>query len=446
MASPLHCLLLLLSAICILTAPTSATSRKSLNHDHKKDQISLRIPLTRIDSGKNFTKAEHIKRAVERGMRKFQRHTTLATGASYDAQTPLRSGGGEFLMDITFGTPPMTYQEVMDTGSDLIWTQCQPCQKCYNQPFQIFDPDSSSTFSVVSCSSQYCQDLPSSTCDYNSNGCDYQYGYGDSSSIHSSSIQGYLGSDTITLDSASFPNIVFGCSNNNHGTFEQTGAAGIVGTGNSPLSLPTQLQVSEFTYCLTSVDSSATSTYYLGPAADAPSGTKMTTPLALSSQEVYYFINCVGMSVGGQEVGSADDFAPNGDGNGGMIIDSGTTFTNIPSNVMQNLQNVIPQITGLSMADSDYGLPLCLQLNDYDYGSNSNTNLPDMVIHLQGMDLNLSGENVWTYPTQGIACLAMTALSGLPLSILGNVQQQNYWIRYDLANEVLEFTQTTCGQ
>lgn len=63
----------------------------------------------------------------------------------------------------------------MDTGSDLIWTQCKPCLRCFSQPTPVFDLKKSSSYSNVSCSNKLCEALPISRCN---DGCEYLYVYG----------------------------------------------------------------------------------------------------------------------------------------------------------------------------------------------------------------------------------------------------------------------------
>ncbi|KAK6243643.1 hypothetical protein QUC31_010052 [Theobroma cacao] len=52
----------------------------------------------------------------------------------------------EYLMNISIGTPPFEILAITDTGSDLTWTQCEPCPECYKQDAPLFNPKSSSTY------------------------------------------------------------------------------------------------------------------------------------------------------------------------------------------------------------------------------------------------------------------------------------------------------------
>ncbi|GAB2215351.1 hypothetical protein Droror1_Dr00019734 [Drosera rotundifolia] len=96
----------------------------------------------------------------------------------------------------------------MDTGSDLIWTQCSPCIWCYNKPTPTFNPADSSSFSRLSCSNELCQVVPNSFCLFD---CFYSYSYADGGFT-----DGYLANETFTSgvgsgNATSVPNIGFGC-------------------------------------------------------------------------------------------------------------------------------------------------------------------------------------------------------------------------------------------
>ncbi|PRQ52480.1 putative nepenthesin [Rosa chinensis] len=49
---------------------------------------------------------------------------------------PTDSGDG-FNMKFSLGTPPLDIYAAADTGSDLVWTQCQPCQACYETKYAL---------------------------------------------------------------------------------------------------------------------------------------------------------------------------------------------------------------------------------------------------------------------------------------------------------------------
>lgn len=86
-----------------------------------------------------------------------------------DATTiPAKDGSvvatGDYVVTVGIGTPKKDLSLVFDTGSDLTWTQCEPCLRfCYQQKEPIYDPSASRTYANVSCSSAICDSLESGT-------------------------------------------------------------------------------------------------------------------------------------------------------------------------------------------------------------------------------------------------------------------------------------------
>ncbi|CAI0432917.1 unnamed protein product [Linum tenue] len=113
-----------------------------------------------------------------------------------DPDAQLTANNGEYLVNISLGTPPFPIVAIADTGSDIIWTQCKPCTDCYKQDAPLFDPKSSSSYRTVSCSSNACNSLQSegSSCSSDGSVCEYQVSYGDQSHT-----QGDVAGTTLTL-------------------------------------------------------------------------------------------------------------------------------------------------------------------------------------------------------------------------------------------------------
>lgn len=355
-------------------------------------------------------------------------------------EAPIHAGNGEYLMELAIGTPPVSYPAVLDTGSDLIWTQCKPCTRCYKQPTPIFDPKKSSSFSKVSCGSSLCSALPSSTC---SDGCEYVYSYGDYSMT-----QGVLATETFTFgkskNKVSVHNIGFGCGEDNEGDgFEQ--ASGLVGLGRGPLSLVSQLKKPRFSYCLTPMDDTKESILLLGSLGKVKDAKEVvTTPLLKNPlQPSFYYLSLEGISVGDTRLSiEKSTFEVGDDGNGGVIIDSGTTITYIEQKAFEALKKEFISQTKLPLdKTSSTGLDLCFSLPS----GSTQVEIPKIVFHFKGGDLELPAENYMIGDSNlGVACLAMGASSGM--SIFGNVQQQNILVNHDLEKETISFVPTSCDQ
>ena len=73
-------------------------------------------------------------------------------------------GSGNYIVTVGLGTPKKYLSLIFDTGSDITWTQCQPCAiSCYKQQEPIFSPSLSSSYSNISCTSTVCNSLNSAT-------------------------------------------------------------------------------------------------------------------------------------------------------------------------------------------------------------------------------------------------------------------------------------------
>ncbi|PPS13672.1 hypothetical protein GOBAR_AA06875 [Gossypium barbadense] len=375
----------------------------------------FRVMLKHVDSGKNLTKWEQIQRGIKRGQRRLQRLSVMfstAISSSSVVKAPVAAGNGEFLMYLSIGTPPKSYSAVMDTGSDLVWTQCKPCSQCFKQSTPIFNPKLSSTFSKLSCSSHICVALPKPTC---GDRCEYVYSYGDYSST-----QGVMATETFTFGKVSVPNIGFGCGEENDGEGFSQGA-GLVGLGRGPLSLVSQLKE---------------------PNVNRTFGAIKTTPLIHNAlQPSFYYLSLQGITVGRTRLPfNESTFTFQDDGSGGLIIDSGTTITYLEESVFNVLSERFIKQMKLPVDNSgSTGLELCFILPS----DTSKVKVPKLIFHFDGADLDLPGENyVIADSNMGLICLAMGRSNGI--SILGNIQQQNILVLHDLKKKTLSFVQTQC--
>ncbi|XP_008777368.2 aspartic proteinase nepenthesin-2 [Phoenix dactylifera] len=400
----------------------------------------LRVDLIHVDSKGNYSKLELLQRAALRSNHRMARliaKTTKAVDSGSKVQAPVHAGNGEFLMDLAIGTPSLPFPAILDTGSDLIWTQCKPCTDCFEQPTPLFDPLRSSTFSRIPCSSDLCQALPTSTC---KSDCNYLYSYGDSSST-----QGVLASETFAFGSTAVSDIAFGCGDANQGAGFSQGS-GLVGLGRGPLSLISQLGLGKFSYCLTSLDESKKSPLLFGSLADLGGGAEKVQSIPLvknPSQPSFYYLTLKGITVGSINLQiPSSTFELQDDGTGGLIIDSGTSITYLELAGYKMVRKAFLSQMQLPVADgTDISLDLCFSLPS----DSSTVEVPKLKFHFDGADLDLPADNYMIVDSStGLLCLTVMPSHGM--SILGNFQQQNMQILYDLENEKLSFIPTQCDQ
>jgi hypothetical protein len=424
----------------------------------------VRVGLTRIHSEPGVTASQFVRDALRRDMHRrarFGRELASSSSSSSPAGTvsaPTRKdlpNGGEYIMTLAIGTPPQSYPAIADTGSDLVWTQCAPCgERCFKQPSPLYNPSSSPTFRVLPCSSALnlcaaearlagATPPPGCACRYNQT-----YGTGWTS--------GLQGSETFTFgsspaDQVRVPGIAFGCSNAS--SDDWNGSAGLVGLGRGGLSLVSQLAAGMFSYCLTPFqDTKSKSTLLLGPAAAAAAlnGTGVrSTPFVPSPSKppmsTYYYLNLTGISVGAAALPIPPGaFALRADGTGGLIIDSGTTITSLVDAAYKRVRAAVRSLVKLPVTDGSNatGLDLCFALPS---SSAPPATLPSMTLHFGGgADMVLPVEN-YMILDGGMWCLAMRSQTDGELSTLGNYQQQNLHILYDVQKETLSFAPAKCS-
>ncbi|KAI3453928.1 hypothetical protein Pfo_010591 [Paulownia fortunei] len=429
----------LISPVCLISW-IEATEK---NGGITVDLIHRDSPLSPSYNPSN-TRFERLKNAFDRS---FSRKSSLmltslrSTSRSPETiQATLTPIGGEYLMKIHIGTPPVEQLGIADTGSDLTWTQCKPCTQCYKQKSPLFDPRKTKTYRKVSCESPQCSAVGSSGCD-SRNGCQYQVSYGDSSySI------GDLAVETFTFDATaeenvSFPKVVFGCGYQNDGTFSETGS-GIIGLGGGSLSIINQLDKSiggKFSYCLTYLDSNVSSKISFGSNAIVTGPNVVSTPLVKKEPDTFYYLTLEGISVGRQRLEYKSNAKKLAD-EGNIIIDSGTTLTFLPSEFYEGLESTLERaIKGNRASGSQGGFKLCYRLpSDGEFSS------PPIIAHFTGADVVLPPGSTFLEVEKGVVCL--TLVPSDDLAIFGNLHQINSHIAYDLVNQEVNFLPTDCAK
>ncbi|KAF8091372.1 hypothetical protein N665_0447s0030 [Sinapis alba] len=384
----------------------------------------------------------------------FLRSISRSRRFSHQLQTDLQSGligaGGEFFMSITIGTPPTNLLAIADTGSDLTWVQCKPCQQCYKENGPIFDKKKSSTYKNELCNSRNCNSLSTNErgCDESQNVCKYRYSYGDQSFT-----RGDVATETISIDSASgspvsFPGTVFGCGYNNGGTFDETGS-GIIGLGGGKLSLVSQLGSSiskRFSYCLShkSFTTNGTSVINLGTNS-VTSGTSkysnvLSTPLVDKEPQTYYYLTLEAISVGKTKIPYTGSYGTSSaTTKGNIIIDSGTTLTLLDSGFYDRFGAAVEEsVTGANRVSDPQGL-----LSHCFKSGNAEIGLPEITIHFAGADVRLSPLNAFVKVSEDMVCMSMIPTT--EVAIYGNFAQMDFLVGYDLETRTVSFQRMDCS-
>lgn len=238
-------------------------------------------------------------------------------------------------------------------------------------------------------------------------------------------------------------NIALGCGHDNEGLF--VGAAGLLGLGRGKLSFPNQAGRrfgNKFSYCL--VDRSASSkpsSVVFGES--AVSRTAVFTPLLTNPKlDTFYYLGLTGMSVGGVKVKGISEslFKLDNTGNGGVIIDSGTSVTRLTRPAYVALRDAFRAGARDLKRAADFSLfDTC-----FDLSGKTVVKVPTVVMHFAGADVSLPASNyLIPVDSKGSFCFAFAGtMSGL--SIIGNIQQQGFRVVYDLAGSRIGFAPRGC--
>ncbi|CAL1385210.1 unnamed protein product [Linum trigynum] len=335
-------------------------------------------------------------------------------------------GGANYFVTVGIGTPAQQQSLIFDTGSDLTWTQCQPCvRSCYKQQEKIFDPSSSASYRNVSCSSASCSALASATSikpGCSSSTCVYGIQYGDSSySV------GFYGTEKITLTTSTggvFNNFFFGCGQNNQGLFR--GTAGLLGLGRDKVSFVSQTARKyrkRFSYCLPSTSSDIGFLTFGG--ASTTKSVKFTPLSASSAGTSFYGLDITAISVGGQKLPiSATVFST-----AGGIIDSGAVISRLPPAAYSALRSAFRQ----QMSSYPLGKPRSILDTCYDFSSYDVVSVPVISFFFAGgAEVEIGAVGILYGFSISQVCLAFKGNDDASdVAVFGNVQQRTMEVVYD---------------
>ncbi|OMO98219.1 Peptidase A1 [Corchorus capsularis] len=343
-------------------------------------------------------------------------------------------GSGEYFVRIGVGSPPRNQYMVIDSGSDIVWVQCQPCSQCYRQSDPVFDPAASASYSGVSCGSSVCDQIENSGC--HAGRCRYEVMYGDGSYT-----KGTMALETLTFGRTVIKNVAIGCGHVNRGMF--IGAAGLLGIGGGYMSLVGQLggqTGGAFSYCLVSRGTDASGSLVFGRGA-MPVGASWVPLLRNPRAPSFYYVGLSGLGVGGIRVPISEDiFRLTELGYGGVVMDTGTAVTRFPASAYSAFRDAfiaqtgnLPRASGVSIFDTCYNLSGFVSVR-----------VPTVSFYFSGGPILTLPARNFLIPVDdvGTFCFAF-ASSASGLSIIGNIQQEGIQISFD-SNGYVGFGPNVC--
>ncbi|KAK6144307.1 hypothetical protein DH2020_021127 [Rehmannia glutinosa] len=400
---------------------------------------------------------------------------------------------GLYFTRVKLGNPPKEFYVQIDTGSDVLWVSCNPCSGCPTSSglqiqLEFFDPSSSSTASLISCSDQRCA-LGAQTSDSlcsSQNRCGYTFQYGDGSGT-----SGIYLSDSIYLDSVvgnsltsnSSAPVVFGCSTSQTGDLTKPDRAvdGIFGFGQQGLSVISQLSSqgivpNSFSHCLRGGNGGG-GILVLGQIVEP---NIVYTPLVPSQycacvmyfvcgnskncqnfvisvnhrqpwsdssfrfHRPHYNVNLQSIAVNGQTLPIESSVFTTSD-NRGTIIDSGTTLAYLAEEAYDPFVNAILQSVSQSVR------PIFTKGNQcYLTTSSVSEIFPPVSLNFAGgasmvlrpedyllQQNSIGGAAVW--------CIGIQKLQGQGITILGDLVLKDKVVVYDLAGQRIGWANYDCS-
>ncbi|MFS7959506.1 putative nepenthesin [Helianthus anomalus] len=416
---------------------------------------------------------------------------------TFDMLEPLKEVRDGYIISLNLGSPPQVIQVYMDTGSDLTWVPCGNlsfnCIDCQDYTIHSsmsrYSPLQSSSCVRDTCASQFCIDVHSSDNPYdpcNIAGCSlstlmkgicsrpcpsFVYTYGEGI------VSGTLTRDTLRVHGTTdrdvtreVSNFGFGCVGSSYRE-----PIGIAGFGKGSLSLPSQLGFIQkgFSHCFLPFkfadNPNVSSPLVVGDLAISSKEHMQFTPMLTNPMYPnYYYIGLVGISLGTAS-GSLIQVSTNLrdfdiSGNGGMLIDSGTTYTHLPqpfySQLLSELESVInhPRATEV---EARTGFDLCFRVPCINNITNGlalmdidDHLLPSITFHfMNNVSLVLPQGN--SFYAMGaprnstvVKCLLFQSMDDEedgPAGVFGSFQQQNVEVVYDMENQRIGFQTMDCA-
>ncbi|XP_015081191.1 aspartyl protease family protein 2-like [Solanum pennellii] len=353
---------------------------------------------------------------------------------------------GEYVATFLIGTQMIKNYLLIDTGSDLVWWQCGPCVACYKQDQPLYDSTASKTFRIIGCDkySLRCRTVdPAFQCNQENFECRYDLVYGDHVQT-----KGFIADDLITfnLDDHRTIRITFGCSKDQTGEKNFSAfSAGILGLGrgDGQYSLPSQFGGHIMSMCLPTFNSGKPSILSF----HTSKWPRATSAKLLFNYRypIFYYVNIYKVFVNDREVPVSPSWWKfTSDMNGGMIVDTGTTFTRLPHDFYVVFRYIYrAEVEDIPMVEDPGNIfDTCYKEDP------SGRNLYFPVVKLYFGSVNSSTMLLLTQERvivnyRGVYCLAFVGWDS-DLSILGMTQLQGVGLTFDSSTSTLSFDIDAC--
>lgn len=193
----------------------------------------------------------------------------------------------------------------------------------------------------------------------------------------------------------------------------------------------------KFSYCLVPYTENVTSTLNFGDNAVVNGPGVVTVPMVHGLYDTFYTLQFTSVDLGKENIPVPHGLSTQ------MIVDSGTTITFIPFDLLILVIDKLSKMVNLNQTTDPEGfLELC-----YSYSAKAPAYpFPDITFNFcKSSKVVLSAMQTFLFVADDIVCLAMAETNGLDFSILGNVAQQNLHVGFHLHNNSISFAPANCS-
>ncbi|CAL0328061.1 unnamed protein product [Lupinus luteus] len=367
----------------------------------------------------------------------------------------LPSKTGLYYTKIGLGTPVKDFYVQVDTGSDVLWVNCEGCTTCpkksgLGMELHLYDSKHSTTSEVVPCDGDFCHatyDGQISDCKQGKS-CPYGITYGDGGQTSGSFVKDLLTFNRVTGNLNTGPDnssVVFGCGVKQTGSLgkpDDDALGGIMGFGQSNSSMLSQLAASGkvkkvFSHCLDNIQGGGI--FSIGDVVEPK-----VNKTSLVPRMAHYNVVLKDMEVDGDLLQLPLDIFDTGNGRG-TIIDSGTTLVYLPSMIHSQLVSKIlarqPSLK-LYLVEDEF---TCFQ-----YSDNLDDGFPLVKFHFEGISLTAYPHDYLFFYRDDMYCVGWQKSSsqtkdGKDLILLGDLVLSNKLVIYDLENMEIGWTDFNCS-
>ncbi|XBI23130.1 hypothetical protein VPH35_064064 [Triticum aestivum] len=260
------------------------------------------MELTHVDGKGSYTTAERVQRAMASSWQRLVSFAdvTLVEKRAFvpvalfctSVSVPVHWNTSQYIAEYLIGNPPQRAEAIVDTGSDLIWTQCSTCSlkgSCVKQGLPYYTASNSDSFHPVACNDSLCLANLEHSC-ARGGSCAFGAFYG------AGIARGSIGSEVFAFQNGT-ARLTFGCVDSlmiTPGSLHG-GASGLI----------SQVGAKKFSYCHTpylrrNATAGASSHLFVGASASLSGGSPVMSMSFVQVPKKYpfYYVPLVGISVG----------------------------------------------------------------------------------------------------------------------------------------------------